>query len=685
MFLVFKMLRYFFVPIIALLAVALAQNSSNLPLGVPVQLQQNNLCLGVVASAAFDTEAALELQPCSPDPNTQSLMLEAQTPVLGRQRVKLKFLHSQKCVDLYAGSLETGAKIVQWECNNESNNQMFFPEWRNNTLRFVSQVSGQYLEIGVQNACDPSCAVQSFRVLQAGQVVAAPARNPLFFYPPKLELGQVWKLSFERVEGANFQASYQVARNREGFFAADSRSVPHSAALLEVRTPDNWYFTVKNGREILECNLSWTSADDFDTSQPLLLRGTTYFFDDSSTTEAGVCSLQLEQTGTPISTPHPLYNVKPERGQVWTAQFEGAGTWKATTTRLVQDGTEGDTSDVRTMRLVDDTNLQVLRLSVLNRSQRLECEFDLRTLLLANPSQALTLQSSSYRLNDNEVNKPCHLTVQQVGVPLPAVAKAPSTTPSSGCRGVQAAREFTATATIHGVKRSYRVQVPSSQTPPALTFIFHGRTNPDVSFIRFGDETIHVYPLGQAQPDQRWWDAKDRSGGLRDYAFFDAMLEGLKKSVCFDQKRIFAVGYSLGASFVNSLGCVRPVIRAFATLGGGILEQQCTKPVAAMVLHSPRDELVPLKEGIRARDVLIKSNKLQQKTIAYPTALLPYENFAVFQCRRYLGSSSYPVVWCPHQEAQAVWGQVGYFHAWMVNQNELVWKFFSSLTQNGAL
>jgi polyhydroxybutyrate depolymerase len=681
MFLVFKMLRYFVLPIIALLAVALAQSPSNLPLGIPIQLQQNNLCLGVVASAAFETEAALELQPCSPDPNTQSLMLEAQTPVLGRQRVKLKFLHSQKCVDLYVGSLETGAKIVQWECNSESNNQMFFPEWRNNALRFVSQVSGQCLEIGVQNDCNPSRAAQSFQVLQAGQVVAAPARNPLYFYPPKLELGQLWKLSFEKFEGVTFQ----VARNRSDFFAADNRTTPHSAALLEIWGDDSWNIYVERGRQELKCSLYWQSAADFDSSQPLLLQGTTYFFEGSSTTEAGTCSLQLEQTGTPIATPHPLYSAKPERGQVWTAQFEGAGTWKATTTRLVPDGVEGDTPDVRTLRLVSDGNAQGLSVSVLNRNQRLECIFDFRALLLANPSQALTLQSSSYRLNDNTVQKPCRLTLQQIGVPLPALAQAPSATPSSGCRAAQAAREFTASATIRGVKRSYLVQVPSSQTPPALTFIFHGRTNPNVSFIRLGDETIHVYPLGQSQPNQRWWDAQDRSGGLRDYAFFDAMLEALKKTVCFDQKRTFAVGYSLGASFVNSLGCVRPVIRAFATLGGGILEQQCKKPVAAMVLHSPRDELVPLREGIRARDVFVKSNKLQAKTTAYPSALLPYEDFAVFKCQRYLGSSSHPVVWCPHAASRAVWGQVGYFHAWMMNQNELVWKFFSSLTQNGAL
>ena len=78
----------------------------------------------------------------------------------------------------------------------------------------------------------------------------------------------------------------------------------------------------------------------------------------------------------------------------------------------------------------------------------------------------------------------------------------------------------------------------------------------------------------------------------------------MARSYCLDPDRIFAVGHSLGAWFVNSLGCARgDVLRAIATLAGGFSRSDCRGAVAALLFHNPNDRLVDFAYGLEARDL----------------------------------------------------------------------------------
>ena len=153
---------------------------------------------------------------------------------------------------------------------------------------------------------------------------------------------------------------------------------------------------------------------------------------------------------------------------------------------------------------------------------------------------------------------------------------------------------------VNGTTRTFITAVPNSYQPGqphALVVAFHGRTNSNEQARRyFGLEdaipnAIFVYPSGLRQGGSYTWsDPGDSAENLRDYAFFDEILRELSATYCLDERRVFVVGHSLGASFANSLACARDSVRAVASLAGGISGTTCT-PAAAMILHNPADRL----------------------------------------------------------------------------------------------
>jgi pimeloyl-ACP methyl ester carboxylesterase len=91
---------------------------------------------------------------------------------------------------------------------------------------------------------------------------------------------------------------------------------------------------------------------------------------------------------------------------------------------------------------------------------------------------------------------------------------------------------------------------------------------------------------------------------LRDYALFDAVVEAIGAAYCIDLDRVFVVGHSLGGSFANGLGCDRgSVIRGVGTVAGRVWVAPCSGPAGAMILHNPKDDLVPFERGLEARDI----------------------------------------------------------------------------------
>ena len=183
---------------------------------------------------------------------------------------------------------------------------------------------------------------------------------------------------------------------------------------------------------------------------------------------------------------------------------------------------------------------------------------------------------------------------------------------TAGC-GLAAPTALPSRLNVGGRVRDFITVVPADYRPDRaypLVVAFHGRTNSSTQArAYFGLETampdtIFVYPSGlRSGGSYTWSDPGDPPDALRDYAFFDDIVRVMSVGYCLEPNRVFVVGHSLGAWFANSLACARAgVVRAVASLGGGVGAESCRGQVAAMILHNPNDRLVPVAQGEAARD-----------------------------------------------------------------------------------
>jgi len=190
---------------------------------------------------------------------------------------------------------------------------------------------------------------------------------------------------------------------------------------------------------------------------------------------------------------------------------------------------------------------------------------------------------------------------------------------SEGC-GARGALAVPGAATgvevdVAGKTRTYALSVPTGydeHRAHPLVFNFHsgGRNGAGArdyfGFEGFaGAEAVFVYPDGL----EGNWELDTPAAQNGDVAFFDALVAAVSRALCVDTTRIFATGSSMGAYFVNQLGCRRgDVLRAIAPhAGGGPWETggtyvdghvKCaTGPVAAMVFVGLADTNVSPSEG----------------------------------------------------------------------------------------
>jgi polyhydroxybutyrate depolymerase len=241
---------------------------------------------------------------------------------------------------------------------------------------------------------------------------------------------------------------------------------------------------------------------------------------------------------------------------------------------------------------------------------------------------------------------------------------------SLGC-GKPAPKTAPTSSVINGGKQTYITDVPSSydsNTPIALTFGWHGRTNPNTQVRGYykvyeasKGGTIMVYPAGVGP-----WNID------RDLIIFDQLLAEFSENYCIDLDKIYIVGHSLGSWFTNSLACARgDVIRASGSLGGSTTDTGCTGPVAAITMHNPKDELSPFRDGVKARDLHLAQNACGAPTMSYASP--DKANCVLYtQC-----APDQPVVWCPHTEDYS-WGDY-YTHGWPKWTGSEIWKFFENL------
>ena len=256
---------------------------------------------------------------------------------------------------------------------------------------------------------------------------------------------------------------------------------------------------------------------------------------------------------------------------------------------------------------------------------------------------------------------------------------------SAGC-GEPPSREAPASVVVDGRQRGLITVVPESYDagqPHDLVVAFHGLTNSNADVRGYYDLEDHaprpavfVYPSGLPAGEGRrsWSDPGDPASELRDYALFDAIVARLEREYCIDRDRVFAVGHSLGAWFVNSLGCARGgVLRGTGAVAGGISSSECTGPVAAVVVHNPKDRLVDFFRGEEVRDLLLRRNGLAEDSGQ------PEAGAGPLNCIRYGGPDHrHPVLWCPHTHDRTR-GNRYYPHQWPAQTGPLIMTFFDTL------
>jgi polyhydroxybutyrate depolymerase len=162
--------------------------------------------------------------------------------------------------------------------------------------------------------------------------------------------------------------------------------------------------------------------------------------------------------------------------------------------------------------------------------------------------------------------------------------------------------------------RTFVVRAPKGdvRTPAPVVFLFHpfgmntqymqGR----VPIPRAWPEAIAVY--GQGLPRfgagavslQPSWQTRAGEMDDRDLAYFDAMLDWVRKNHCVDDTRVFVMGYSNGANFTSVLACERASAIAGVAIASGSLSctLQAAKPV--ILSHGLSDPTIRYDRAIEA-------------------------------------------------------------------------------------
>lgn len=230
-------------------------------------------------------------------------------------------------------------------------------------------------------------------------------------------------------------------------------------------------------------------------------------------------------------------------------------------------------------------------------------------------------------------------------------------------------------------KRTYDLYIGENydgSTPLPVLFVFHG-DGQDGALIRSwthleygsGGNAVVVYPNNP----YRTWDIDTPASLNPDYAYVDAMIEDVAKTVCIDRKRIFGWGLSRGAFFANAIGCHRGnVFRGIVAHAGGGPQSQnpadrdtsyyftaCTSPApSAMVIHATGDLTVSFATGVDSKTHWVKANGCTDETTAVsPTPCVRYGNCTTGNI----------VDWCA----------IGGGHAFWPASTEATWNFIDQL------
>jgi len=239
--------------------------------------------------------------------------------------------------------------------------------------------------------------------------------------------------------------------------------------------------------------------------------------------------------------------------------------------------------------------------------------------------------------------------------------------PSAGCGMANPPASGRYTIDVSGAAREYIIKMPAgydNRRPYRLIFAFHGAMYdaasvdaggaPSPSGPYYGIEPLAggsaIFVAGQALSGG--W---SNTGG-RDVAYVNAMITRFESTLCIDQSRIFATGFSFGAIMTIALGCAEAdQFRAIAPMSGQV-QGTCSgnTPIAYWASHGSNDTTITPVQGEMARDMFRTRNGCTTQTMPGDRA----------GCVDYQGcSAGHPLTWCsftgthmpPPYAGEAIW------------------------------
>ena len=188
----------------------------------------------------------------------------------------------------------------------------------------------------------------------------------------------------------------------------------------------------------------------------------------------------------------------------------------------------------------------------------------------------------------------------------------------------QVASADTMTWRVAGETREAIVYAPSSaaSAKAPLVFSFHGRGDDmeNFQYVRLHEawpEAIVVYFQGLPNGEgYRGWQVESGQDNDRDLKLVDTALASLRTKFRIDEARIYATGFSNGASFTYLLWTERPaVFAAYAPVAGRIrpsLQPKQAKPL--FHIGGQRDPQVRFADQRQAFETAIRVNGVAEKS-----------------------------------------------------------------------
>ncbi|MBL6979963.1 MAG: prolyl oligopeptidase family serine peptidase [Anaerolineales bacterium] len=185
----------------------------------------------------------------------------------------------------------------------------------------------------------------------------------------------------------------------------------------------------------------------------------------------------------------------------------------------------------------------------------------------------------------------------------PTVEPVPTEVPSI----FQKPGDYSEAIDVDGTERNFLLHVPPNyqpETPIPLVFNLHGRTDTAVRHQEMtqlnakADQAGFVVVAPQAIDEPpTWWGAVPTEIGDPDMAFIDALLALIQSELNIDPQRIYATGFSNGASFANRLACSRSeIFAAVAPVSGGHVgyyDCDAEYAVSVLAIHGLNDSIIP--------------------------------------------------------------------------------------------